>query len=390
MQTLRFLLLGCLIVAPLIAAEAVPPPAPAMQEAKPARLIPGPVVAVRDRGEISSLMKRVADWQLAEPDKRHFSHWARAVGHLGLLAATRATGDEKYERALIDLCEANQWKLGPALYHADDQVTAQSYLELYRKFKDARMIAPLQAGFDRILAEPSKSGLAYGGWKNSDRWCWCDALFMAPSVWGELALVTGKREYLDFMVSEWVAFDDFLYDAEERLYFRDSRFFSEREKNGRKIFWSRGNGWVLGAYARMLPFLPEDHPQRARIVARFREFAARVIALQPADGLWRASLPDTETFDLGETSGTALFCYGLAWGINQGLLDRATFAPAAFRAWDALAAHVQPDGLLIQVQRVADRPGRFDPNKGEVYASGAFLLAGEQILRLAEEPAAAR
>lgn len=370
---------------PLFAADTVPNPGPAPVETKPADPVPGPVVPVRERVQIVDLMKRVADWQLAAPDKRRFSHWARAVGHLGLLGATRATGNEKYERALIDMCEANQWKLGPALYHADDQVVAQSYLELYRKHKDERMIAPLKEGFDRILAAPSKSDLAYGGWKNSDRWCWCDALFMAPAVWGGLAQVTGKQQYLDFMVSEWVAFDDYLYDTEERLYFRDSRFFSGREKNGRKIFWSRGNSWVLGAYARMLPFVPARHPRRARIEQRFREFAARVIELQPGDGLWRSSMLDTETFKVGETSGTALFCYGLAWGINNGLLDRETFAPATFRAWDALAAHVQPNGLLIHVQQVADRPARFDPKKGEVYASGAFLLAAEQIIQLTSD-----
>jgi rhamnogalacturonyl hydrolase YesR len=373
---LAFCLLLCGSAAPALAFD--PPP----QEPVPPKLFPGPVQPVRDPAWIKALTERVADWQLAWPDERRGTHWTRAVGYTGIMAASRVTGNPRYDAAMLAMGEGNQWLLGPPLYHADDHIVGQTYLELYARHRDPRMIVPLRASFDKILTAPKETSFDHTKPDRSERWTWCDALFMAPPVWAGLAAATGEKAYLDFMVREWIAADDFLYDVKERLYFRDSRFFDLKEKNGTKIFWSRGNGWVLGAFARVLPLIPKEHPARARLVARFREFAARVVELQPADGLWRVSMLDTERYVVGETSGSALFCYGLAWGINAGLLDAATFAPATLRSWDALAAHVQPDGMLIRAQPVGHRPFRFDPDTTEVYASGSFLLAAEQILEL--------
>ncbi len=383
---LRLVLASLVLAAPAFGAvEPIQTPLP---EPPPPKLSPGPVVPLRDPAAIVALMERVADFQLAWPDKRPVHHWTRATGYLGLLAASRTSANPAYEKALLALAEGHQWRLGPWRYHADDHIVGQAYLELYEKHRDPRMITPLREMFDLILKTPSTNSLEYGGWKNSDRWCWCDALFMAPPAWAALARATGDVRYLDFMIKEWIEAEASLYDREEQFYHRDSRFFPKREQNGKKIFWSRGNGWVLAAYARVLPYIPEDHPARPAIVARFREFAARVVAVQPADGLWRTSLLDTERYTSGETSGTALFCYGLAWGVNNGLLDRAAVAPAALRAWDALAAHVMPDGRLIHVQPVGNSPARFNLDTYEVYGSGALLLAGEQIIQLTRKPAA--
>ncbi len=355
-----------------------PPPV----EPIPPKLFPGPIVPVRDPAAIVALLERVADWQLAWPDKRRATHWTRATGYLGIMAVSRVSKKPDYEKAMLAMGEANQWNLGPPVYHADDHIVGQTYLELYARHRDPRMLAPMRAVFDGILAAPKNTPMEHKGPARSDRWTWCDALFMAPPAWAGLTTLTGDQRYLDFMLSEWKIADDYLYDKEERLYYRDSRFFTVKERSGAKLFWGRGNGWVLAAFARILPLIPAKHPERPALVARFQEFAARVVALQPEDGLWRSSMLDTERYTVGETSGAALFCYGLAWGVNAGLLDRATYAPAALRAWDALAAHVQPDGMLIHVQPVGHRPFRFDLDTTEVYGSGAFLMAGVQIHHL--------
>ncbi|MEO0054949.1 MAG: hypothetical protein RLZZ50_896 [Verrucomicrobiota bacterium] len=358
-----------------------PPKVPA-----PPTLFPGPVVPVREPAAIVALMERVADYQLASPDRRPVHHWARATGYLGVLATARLSTKPAYEQALLGLAESTDWRPGPIKYHADDHIVGQTYLALHTRNPEPVRIARLRALFDTILATPKTSSLAHVGPERSDRWTWCDALFMAPPAWAGLSATTGDPRYLEFMLREWRATDDYLYDPAERLYFRDSRFFSKPEPNGKKMFWGRGNGWVLAAYARVLPLIPETRPERAALVARYREFAARVAELQGADGLWRTSLLNPAGYDFGETSASALFCYGFAWGVNAGLLDRDDFAPVALRAWDALAAHVQPDGRLIHVQPVGDRPYRFDLDSTEVYGSGALLLAGEQIHRLVATP----
>ena len=51
---------------------------------------------------------------------------------------------------------------------------------------------------------------------------------------------------------------NYLYDKEEHLFYRDHRYFAKREANGKKVFWGRGNGWVLGGLVEILQALPKD------------------------------------------------------------------------------------------------------------------------------------
>ncbi|HEV2455243.1 MAG TPA: DUF4861 family protein, partial [Verrucomicrobiae bacterium] len=96
-----------------------------------------------------------------------------------------------------------------------------------------------------------------------------------------------------------------------------------------------------------------------------------------------SSLLDPADYPLAETSGSGFFTYALAWGVNQGLLDRATYEPAVRKAWNALNGCVDADGKLTHVQPVGADPKKFDPNATEVYAVGAFLLAGSEVYRMA-------
>jgi unsaturated rhamnogalacturonyl hydrolase len=154
---------------------------------------------------------------------------------------------------------------------------------------------------------------------------------MAPPTWLRLYAATDDTRYLDFAVTNFWRTTDFLYDKDEHLFFRDSTFFKKTEANGKKIFWSRGNGWVLGALVRTLQFLPMNDPSRPRFEQLFKDMAAKILSLQQADGMWRASLLDPDNYPTPEASGSALFTYGLAWGVNQGLLDRATLNPPSAR-----------------------------------------------------------
>src|SRR6185369_5890293 len=133
-------------------------------------------------------------------------------------------------------------------------------------------------------------------------------------------------------VKNWWITSDYLYDREEHLYYRDSRYFKQREANGSKVFWGRGNGWVMGGLVRMLEYVPANHPSRGRFVQQFTEMSEKLLKLQQADGMWRASLLDPASYPLQETSGTGLYTYALAYGVNQGLLDRARFEPAVRKA----------------------------------------------------------
>jgi unsaturated rhamnogalacturonyl hydrolase len=337
--------------------------------------------------EVLDVMERVADWQLAHPSSHDPADWTQCAGYTGFMALAAISPSTRFHDAMVRMGEANDWKLGRSgpPYLADDHCVGQVYADLYMQHHDPAMIAPLRERFDWILSHPTNDNLSTDRARNPDAgtgWYWCDALFMAPATWLRLYKATGERAYLDFMIEHWWKTSDYLYDPAERLYFRDDRFFARREANGRKVFWSRGNGWVMAGLARVLRDLRKDEPSRPRFVTQFREMAERVVMLQQPDGFWRASLLDPASYPMRETSGTGFYVFALGWGINEGLLDRATFQPAVMKGWSALVGSVHDDGKLIRVQPIGETPVHFDEESTDVYGVGAFLLAGSEVYRV--------
>jgi rhamnogalacturonyl hydrolase YesR len=338
---------------------------------------------------ILDVMQHVADWQLANPETNRPTGWIAAAGDVGIMALAGISGDAKYRDALLAKSETNEWKLSAyqgRMYHADDQCIGQTYAELYFLYRDPKMIAPLRERFDFILSYPSDAPsldftLPHG--KSQELWSWCDSLFMAPATWLRLYAATDDERYLNFALTNFWRTTDFLYDKDEHLFFRDSTYFTKREANGEKVFWARGNGWVFAGLVRILQYLPTNHPNRPRFEQLFKDMAEKILACQQADGLWRASLLDPESYPAKETSGSGFFTYGLAWGVNQGLLDRARFEPAIQKAWMALVGCVEADGKLTHVQPVGADPKKFNEDSTAPYGVGAFELAGSEIYRMA-------
>jgi rhamnogalacturonyl hydrolase YesR len=358
------------------------PAMPSIAAEAPTTEAAAPSAAINPKAVLNA-MERVADWQLANPSKHRIDDWTQAVGDTGFMALAGISGDRKYRDAMIAIGDKNEWKLGPNHYHADDHIIGQTYAELYLQLRDRKMIAPMRASFDDILANRRSGTLEFTVKGNQERWSWCDALFMGPPTWLRLWAVTGDQRYLDFAVSEWWVTSDYLYDKEEHLYFRDSNYFDKREANGKKVYWGRGNGWVMGGLVRMLQYLPLNHPDRPRFVQQYQDMSARLLKLQQADGLWRASLLDPDSYPMKESSGSALYAYAFAWGVNQGLLDAKAYKPAVRKAWTALVANVQADGKLTHVQPIGLAPKVFDDSATEVYGVGGFLLAGSEVYRMA-------
>lgn len=361
-------------------AKTTPVPAP-----EPAPVVPAgpPLSGAIEPRAILTAMERVADWQLANPSRHRPTDWTQGAGYTGMMALAGISKNRKYFDAMLQMAEANQWQLGPSKYFADDHAVGQVYVELWQYAHEDRMIQPMRAQFDGILSNPPQfDTLDFKQKGIRDLWSWCDSLFMAPPAWIRLWAATGEKKYLDFAIANWWRTSDYLYDKTEHLYFRDSTYFDKREANGAKIFWGRGNGWVMGGLVRVLQYLPKDHPDRGRFEAQFKEMAAKILTCQQPDGLWRSSLLDPNSYPLKETSGSGFYTCALAWGINQGLLERAVYEPAVRKAWAALVECVAPDGKLTHVQPIGGDPKTFKEDATEVYAVGAFLLAGSEVYRM--------
>jgi len=336
------------------------------------------------RAEVRRVMTAAADWQLAHPSEHAPYDWTVAAFYTGVMALAKMPDTQRYYDAMKAMGERNQWRPGLRPGVADDHAVIATYAKIFQREKDKKILEPSLALFDFLTTLPFSEPLKWENGIESREWAWCDALFMAPPALAAVTTVTGDKKYLDLANRLWWKTTAYLYDTTEHLYYRDSRFFDQREPNGRKVFWSRGNGWVFAGTARMLEELPADHPDRARYVALFRAMAEKIASLQGKDGYWRASLLDPDSRPNAETSGTGFYIYGLAWGINHGLLDRTRYEPAVTRGWSAIVSAVHPDGMLGWVQRIGDRPGATTAETTEVYGVGALLLAGTEVYALAK------
>jgi rhamnogalacturonyl hydrolase YesR len=206
---------------------------------------------------------------------------------------------------------------------------------------------------------------------------------MAPPVLSRVYVATGDRKYLDYMDRQWWLTSATLYDSEQHLFFRDSRYLTQKQTNGQKLFWSRGNGWVMGGLVKVLQTMPADYPSRPKYVQQFKEMAAKVASIQSKDGLWRSGLLDPDAYELPEVSGSAFFTYAIAYGINEHILDRATYLPVVEKSWKGMLTHIYADGRLGSIQPIDGQPGKFKPSASYVYGVGGFLQAGAEMHRLA-------
>jgi unsaturated rhamnogalacturonyl hydrolase len=332
---------------------------------------------------VLKIMKRVGDWQLQSWKTDGFKHkktdWTNGALYTGLFALGQTSGDEKYDQALISIGNDVNWNTGSNRLLADDYCVGQTYSLLYMKYKDPKMIAPFKQQADSIVSLPFNESLE---WKNNIQkreWAWCDALFMGPTALAYLSTATGDPKYLNKAVTLWHKTTDYLYDPQAHLYSRDGSYLNKKEKNGEKVFWSRGNGWVLAGLARVIENMPANYPERQKFINQFKDMAAKIAALQQPDGSWHASLLDPDSYPIKETSGTGFYCYALLWGLNHGILNKAQYLPVVKKAWIALVTCVQPDGMLGYVQPIGGSPDKVTEQSNEVYGTGAFLLAGSQL-----------
>ncbi|WP_298537037.1 glycoside hydrolase family 88 protein [uncultured Algibacter sp.] len=343
--------------------------------------------------DVHIAMSRVANWQINEPLVHKLGDWTAGALFAGMVEWAKVANDSVYFEYLMQrgneigwaqLIDANPWRR----YHGDDYATGQMFVEMHRIYDNDKMIKPLERLFDFMLQYPSTRSLEFvNEGKNwpIERWSWCDALFMAPTVWAKLAKELDRKDYLNFMDQEYHATYDYLYNKEEHLFYRDSRYFDMKEENGKPVFWGRGNGWVIAGLPTILEEVPTEWEGKKFYETLFVEMAEKIASIQGANGYWRASLLDPESYPNPESSCTGFYTYALAWGINNGYLSQKKYMPAVKKGWKALVDAVYPDGKLGWVQPIGADPKQTEQHMTEVYGVGAFLLAGTEILKMSSK-----
>ncbi len=342
--------------------------------------------------EVIAIIHKVNSyWQTAHPVHGR-SFWDNAAYHTGNMEAYFLTKEPKYLAYSEAWAEHNEWKGAKSankkewkysygesddfVLFGDYQICFQTYADLYNLAPDERKIARAREVMEYEMST-----------SKNDYWWWADGLYMVMPVMTKLYKITGNPLYLE-KLHEYLRYaDSIMYDAEAGLYYRDAKYVYPKHKsaNGKKDFWARGDGWVLAGLAKVLKDLPETDKYRPEYVERFRTMAKAVAACQQPEGYWTRSMLDPEHAPGPETSGTAFFTYGILWGINNGLLDKAIYQPVIEKSWKYLTTvALQPDGKVGYVQPIGEKaiPGQVvDANSTANFGVGAFLLAACEMVR---------
>lgn len=312
--------------------------------------------------------------------------WTRGVYYEGLMALYAIDKQKPYYDYAVEWGEKHNWNLrnGITVRNADDQCCGQTYMDLYLIDKDPKRIEAIKASIDNMVKT-----------EKADDWWWIDALQMAMPVFVRLGNMYNDTSYYrkmwdEYSYTKYKHGDKGLYNPAEKLWWRDKDFDPPyKTPAGQNCYWSRGNGWVVAALVRTLDLLPASDPHYHEYLTDYKDMLQALLPLQRKDGYWNVSLTDSTHFGGKELSGTSLFIYGMAWGINHKLIDRKTYLPVLLKAWNAMAKEcVHPDGMLGFVQGTGKEPKDGQPVNYdhipdfEDYGLGCFLLAGSEVYKL--------
>lgn len=306
---------------------------------------------------------------------RESNLWTRAVYYEGLMALYSINPQQRYLDYAERWCNHHQWMArgGTKATNADNQCCQQTYIELN-----------LLTGKGTL--EPTKENLeqqmATG---RVDYWTWIDAIQMAMPVYIKMYAITNDHRYLNYGMKSyrWTRNEcgGGCFNTKEGLWWRDKDYVSPyKEKDGKNCYWSRGNGWVYAALVRCMNELSPKSKEYKELRKDFLLMSKALLQCQHEDGFWHASLVSDADYPTPEMTGTALFLYGLSWGIRNGLLKEKDYRPACDKAWTALKSCLHKDGFLGWNQGTGKDPSAGQPvtftsiPDFEDYGTGCYLL----------------
>jgi rhamnogalacturonyl hydrolase YesR len=308
--------------------------------------------------------------------------WDGGAYLTGVMAMHRLTKDPAYLTYATQW--AVRWKWTPAVKLltalADDICCCQTYCEIYMNNpgpQNDSMIANVRTNLDSLFYV-----------NKNPIWGWADAMYMAPPAVSRYCRAVNDYAFIDTMNRYYWAVSNNLYDTAYHLWYRDPGYKTQKAANGQPVFWSCGVAWVFGGMTRVLQDMPLNHPARPKWITQFKEMAAAIKAEQgfsntAYSGLWTTSMRDHTQWPDPESSGSAFFCFGMAWGINNHVLDSAQYIGCVRSAWHDLVANVGSNGMLQRCQTVNWQPAAVGANNSSVEGEGAFMQAGEELWKMA-------
>ncbi|MCM1332745.1 MAG: glycoside hydrolase family 88 protein [Bacteroides sp.] len=312
--------------------------------------------------------------------------WTRGIYFEGLMALHSIYPANRYYDYAYQWSETHKWGMrrdDTTTRNADNYCCAQTYIDLYNLTPEPKMLTKTKGTMNMLINTPQVND-----------WTWIDAIQMGMPVLAKMSKLTGDPRYNEkaWEMYSWTrdSLAGGLFNEKEGLWWRDKDFVPPyKEPNGKNCYWSRGNGWVVAALVRVLDEIPADAPHRKDYVRDLEAMCDALVKCQREDGFWNVSLHDGSNFGGKELTGTALFVYGMAWGINNGVLERGKYLPVVVKAWNAMVKDaVHPNGYLGYVQGTGKEPKDGQPVAYDSvpdfddFGTGCFLLAGTEVYKL--------
>ena len=322
--------------------------------------------------------------------QRSSNLWTRAVYYEGLMALYAIDPDTAYLNYTDRWAEFHQWtpRDGVRTTNADNQCCAQTYLDRYMQEHNDIMFVRVKENLDHQIRTKI-------GW-----WTWVDAIQMAMPVYTKMYRITGEERYLEHAMKMYIWTRDTLagglFNEREGLWWRDKDFVPPyKEPDGSNCYWSRGCGWAYAALVKAMedissrPLTSRSHSHLKLLTRDFRKMSRALRKCQRTDGLWNPSLLCPTNYGGKELTGSALFLYGMSWGLRNGILKPRHYLPACHKAWAAMVRDcVHPDGFLGYVQGTGKEPKSAQPVTSdrvpdfEDFGTGCFLLGAAEYYTL--------
>jgi len=309
-------------------------------------------------------------------------HYAQACTWYGALTLAALTQDTDLTSRLVTrfdpLLTAEGEGVIPTRAHVDDRIFGIIPLEIYLQTQDQTYLDMGIEFADVQWAMPDENGLT------SEARFWIDDMYMITSLQVQAFRATRDPVYLDRAALTLHAYLDQLQEP-TGLFFHTKRS---------RVYWGRGNGWVAAGLAELLSELDPGHPSHARILAGYHQMMEALLAHQTEEGLWRQIIDDEEAWI--ETSGSAMFAFAMATGVQHRWLESRLYGPAVQKAWIALTGYLDASGNLtdvcigtgeavneVGISREAQRQYYLDRprNKGDYHGQAPMLWTASALLR---------
>jgi len=361
-----------------------------------------------ERMALTLMKKHPEAWQIDNNKKPQWDY-VHGLVMMSFEELYKSTHNEKYYNyvkayadTLIDSTGSiSTYKIDD--YNLDMIESGKILFNLYKTSKDEKYLKAMQTLRGQLDNHPrTKSG---GFWhkKRYPYQMWLDGLYMGAPFYARYTSEFENGKNLNDVAKQFELIQTYSLDKKTGLLYHGwdeskQMEWANKETGCSPNFWSRSLGWYAMALVDVLDYFPADNPKQKELVKYLNDLAVALVKFQDKSGLWY------QVTDMGgkegnylEATGSAMFTYAFAKGVNKGYLPE-SFKDAANKAFDGLTTQLMKIGAdgsttLTQCCAVAGLGGNpYRDGSYEYYvnerkkdndpkATGPFILAALELNR---------